>query len=137
MPETFFTVWHNVFERGALKSGESILVHGGSSGIGTVAIHACQGVWRARVRYRRIGGKMRGLPQARRRLAINYKTEDFVAAVKAATGDNGVNVILDMVGGDYIDRNYDAPPSKGASCRSRSLIARKRMSISAGCWASD
>ena len=108
LPEVMFTVWTNVFERGRLQSGESILVHGGSSGIGTAAIQL------ARARGARVFATA-GSPEkcaacdalgAER--AINYRTEDFVAAVKAATDDRGVDVVLDMVGGDYMQRNLDA-----------------------------
>ena len=113
VPETFFTVWHNVFERGALKSGETLLVHGGTSGIGTTAIQLAK----------QFGAKIittAGSPQkceAARKLgadlAINYKSEDFVAATKEWTKGNGANVILDMIGGDYIERNYEAAGVEG------------------------
>jgi putative PIG3 family NAD(P)H quinone oxidoreductase len=113
VPETFFTVWHNVFERGGLKSGETLLVHGGSSGIGTVAIQLAK-AFGARVI------TTAGTPEkcdACRRLgadvAINYKTEDFVALTKSATGGTGAEVILDMVGGDYIERNYESAAVEG------------------------
>ena len=113
IPETFFTVWHNVFERGGLKAGETLLVHGGSSGIGTAAIQLAK-AFGARVI------TTAGSPEkceACRRLgadtAINYRTEDFVAAVKSATGGAGADLILDMVGGDYIERNYEAAAVEG------------------------
>jgi NADPH2:quinone reductase len=113
VPETFFTVWHNVFERGGLKPGETLLVHGGSSGIGTVAIQLAK-AFGARVI------ATAGSPEkcdACRRLgadvAINYKTEDFVPLAKGATGGAGVEVILDMVGGDYIERNYEVAAVEG------------------------
>ena len=126
MPETFFTVWHNVFERGALKSGETILIHGGSSGIGTVAIMLAK-AFGARV-FATAGSaeKCEACKKLGADVAINYKTEDFVAVVKAATDDAGVNVILDMVGGDYIDRNYSRAAVEG---RDR---ARSRFSIAEG-----
>ena len=113
MPETFFTVWHNVFERGALKSGESILIHGGSSGIGTVAIMLAK-AFGARV-FATAGSadKCDACKKLGADVAINYKTEDFVAVVKAATDNAGVNVILDMVAGDYIDRNYQCAAVEG------------------------
>jgi NADPH2:quinone reductase len=113
MPETFFTVWHNVFERGALKSGESILIHGGSSGIGTVAIMLAK-AFGARV-FATAGSaeKCDACKKLGADVAINYKTEDFVAVVKAATDNAGVNVILDMVGGDYVDRNYQCAAVEG------------------------
>jgi len=113
IPETFFTVWHNTFERGGLRSGETLLVHGGSSGIGTTAIQLA----------RKFGARVittAGSPEkceACRKLgagpAINYKTEDFVTVTKAATGGRGADVILDMVGGDYIERNYEAAAVEG------------------------
>ena len=105
VPETFFTVWHNVFERGALKSGEWLLVHGGSSGIGVTAVQLAS----------KLGAKViatAGSPEkcaAVRELgavrAVDYRSDDFVEAVKAETGGRGVDVILDMVGGDYVERN--------------------------------
>lgn len=113
VPETFFTVWHNVFERGGLIAGETLLVHGGSSGIGTVAIQLAK-QFGARVIVT-VGSEDKA--EACRKLgadiAINYKTEDFVEAVKTATDGKGANVILDMVGGDYIGRNYEAAAVEG------------------------
>ncbi len=113
VPETFLTVWHNVFERGALKSGETLLVHGGSSGIGTAAIQLAR-AFGARV-ITTAGSEQKC--EACRRLgadvAVNYRTEDFVAAAKAMTGGRGADVILDMVGGDYIERNYEAAAVEG------------------------
>jgi NADPH:quinone reductase len=112
-PETLMTVWHNVFERGALKPGETLLVHGGSSGIGTMAIQLAR-AFGSKVIVT-VGSKEKA--DACLRLgadhAINYKTEDFVAGVKAATAGAGADVILDMVGGDYIERNYDAAAIDG------------------------
>src|SRR3954462_12659496 len=112
-PETLMTVWHNVFERGALQPGETLLVHGGSSGIGTMAIQLAKA----------FGSKVivtvgsQATADACLRLgadrAVNYKSEDFVAAVKAETSGAGANVILDMVGGDYIERNYETAAFDG------------------------
>ena len=117
MPETFFTVWHNMFERGRLSSGESVLIHGGSSGIGTTAIMLAK-AFGAKV-FTSAGSQEKC--DACRRLgadvAINYKTEDFVAVVKRETGDAGVDVVLDMVGGDYIERNYEASAIEGRICQ--------------------
>ena len=112
-PETLMTVWHNVFERGGLKAGETILIHGGSSGIGTMAIQLAK-AFDSKVIVT-VGSKDKADACVRLGAdrAINYKTEDFVAAVKAATADAGANVILDMVGGDYIERNYDAAAIDG------------------------
>jgi NADPH2:quinone reductase len=113
IPETFFTVWHNVFERGGLKPRETLLVHGGSSGIGTTAILLAKN-FGARV-FVTAGSdeKCEACRKLGADLAINYKTEDFVAAVKQATDGKGVEVILDMVGGDYIERNYEAAAVEG------------------------
>src|SRR6478672_10527014 len=113
IPETFFTVYPNLFERGALKAGETFLVHGGTSGIGTVAIMLGK-AFGARV-FATAGSpeKCEACRKLGAEVAINYKTEDFVAAVKQATGGAGVDVILDIVGGDYIDRNYDAAAVEG------------------------
>lgn len=113
IPETFFTVWTNVFERGRLAAGERFLVHGGTSGIGTTAIMLAK-AFGATV-YTTAGSDEKCA--ACRRLgadgAFNYRTEDFVAQVKASTGGKGVDVILDMVGGDYIGRNYEAAAVDG------------------------
>jgi NADPH2:quinone reductase len=113
IPETFFTVWHNTFERGGLKAGETLLVHGGSSGIGTTAIQLAR-EFGARVIT--TAGSLEKCEFCRKLgadPAINYKTEDFVAVTKAATGGHGADVILDMVGGDYIARNYEAAAVEG------------------------
>ena len=108
VPETFFTVWTNVFERGRLQSGESFLVHGGSSGIGVTAIQLAK-AFGARV-FATAGNpeKCRACEELGADRAINYKTEDFVAVIKEATHGKGVDVILDMVGGDYLPRNMEA-----------------------------
>jgi len=107
LPETFFTVWSNVFDRGRLEAGESFLVHGGTSGIGTTAIQLAR-AFGARV-FATAGSaeKCDACRQLGAEIAVNYRTEDFVAVLKAATEERGVDVILDMVGGDYVDRNYD------------------------------
>ncbi|MBM3820498.1 MAG: NAD(P)H-quinone oxidoreductase [Acidimicrobiia bacterium] len=105
IPETFFTVWTNVFDRGRLKAGESALFHGGSSGIGTTAIQlaAARG---ARV-FATAGSdeKCRACESLGAERGINYRTEDFAAAIKHLTDGRGVDVILDMVGGDYFAKN--------------------------------
>jgi NADPH2:quinone reductase len=113
LPETLMTVWHNVFERGGLEAGETLLIHGGSSGIGTMAIQLAK-AFGAKVIVT-VGSKDKAdaCVKLGADRAINYKTEDFVAEVKAATGGTGANVILDMVGGDYIERNYDAAAIEG------------------------
>ena len=108
IPETFFTVWTNVFDRGRLRASESILVHGGSSGIGTTAIQL------ARARGSRVfatagsAAKCAACEGLGAERAINYRDEDFVAVIREATGGRGVDVVLDMVGGDYFARNIDA-----------------------------
>jgi NADPH:quinone reductase len=113
IPETFFTVWHNVFERGRLKAGETLLVHGGSSGIGTAAIQLAHESGARVVTTAGSAEKLEACRTLGADVAINYKTEDFVAATKAATGGKGADVILDMVGGDYIERNYEAAAVEG------------------------
>src|SRR5437667_6936340 len=113
IPETFFTVWHNTFERGRLKAGETLLVHGGSSGIGTTAIQLAKS-FGARVII--TAGSAEKCDACRRLgadVAVNYKSEDFVAATKAATDGKGADVVLDIVGGDYIERNYEAAAVEG------------------------
>ncbi len=111
--ETFFTVWHNVFERGALRAGEAFLVHGGSSGIGTTAIQlaALRG---ARV-FATAGteAKCAACAELGAERAINYREEDFVAVTQAATGGRGLDVILDMVGGEYLARDLKALALEG------------------------
>jgi len=113
IPETFFTVWHNVFERGALKAGETLLVHGGTSGIGTVAIQLAKAFGARVIVTAGSDEKCEACRKLGADVAINYKTEDFVAATKAATGGKGAELILDMVGGDYIERNYEAAAVEG------------------------
>jgi putative PIG3 family NAD(P)H quinone oxidoreductase len=113
LPETLMTVWHNVFERGALKPGETLLVHGGSSGIGTMAIQLAKAFGSKVIVTVGSRDKADACLKLGADRAINYKTDDFVEAVKTATSGAGANVILDMVGGDYIDRNYDAAAVEG------------------------
>jgi NADPH2:quinone reductase len=113
VPETFFTVWHNVFERGALKAGETLLVHGGSSGIGTTAIQLAKALGAKVIVTAGSKDKCDACLKLGADHAVDYKTEDFVAKTKAATGGAGANVILDMVGGDYIERNYEAAAVEG------------------------
>jgi putative PIG3 family NAD(P)H quinone oxidoreductase len=113
LPETFFTVWHNVFERGGLKEGESFLVHGGSSGIGTAAIQLASAFGARVIATAGSKEKCDACLKLGAERAVNYREEDFVAIAKDATGGKGVNVILDMVGGDYVSRNYDAASMDG------------------------
>ncbi len=113
IPETFFTVWTNVFQRGGLRKGESFMVHGGTSGIGTTAIQLAKAFGATVLATAGSDEKCAACRELGADHAINYRTEDFVAAAKAATGGRGVNLILDMVGGDYINRNYDATAESG------------------------
>jgi putative PIG3 family NAD(P)H quinone oxidoreductase len=113
LPETVFTVWHNVFERGGLRPGEWLLVHGGASGIGTTAIQLGR-LFGANVLVTAgTAEKTHACEQLGANRAINYRSEDFVEAVKEATGGHGADVILDMVGGDYIERDLRAAALDG------------------------
>jgi NADPH2:quinone reductase len=113
IPETFFTVWHNVFERGNLRGGETLLVHGGSSGIGTTAIQLGKAFGARVIVTAGTAEKCDACRKLGADLAINYNTEDFVALSKQATQGRGVELILDMVGGDYVGRNYEAAAAEG------------------------
>lgn len=113
VPETYFTVWHNVFERGALKAGETLLIHGGSSGIGTTAIQLASALGAYVIATAGSADKCDACLKLGADRAVNYREEDYVKAVKDATGGKGADVILDMVGGDYIGRNYDAAAVEG------------------------
>ncbi|HEV7411465.1 MAG TPA: NAD(P)H-quinone oxidoreductase [Bradyrhizobium sp.] len=113
IPETLMTVWHNVFERGALQPGETLLIHGGSSGIGTMAIQLAKAFGSKVIVTVGSQDKADACLKLGADRAINYKTEDFVTETRKATGDIGANVILDMVGGEFIERNYDAAAVDG------------------------
>jgi NADPH:quinone reductase len=113
IPETFFTVWHNVFERGKLAAGETLLVHGGSSGIGTTAIALGKAFGARVLTTAGTPEKCEACRKLGADLAIDYKTEDFVALTKQATQGRGADLILDMVGGDYVGRNYEAAAVEG------------------------
>ncbi|SFD25957.1 putative NAD(P)H quinone oxidoreductase, PIG3 family [Bosea sp. CRIB-10] len=113
LPETFFTVWTNVFQRGGLKKGESFMVHGGTSGIGTTAIQLAKAFGATVLATAGSDDKCAACRELGADHAVNYRTEDFVAAAKTATGGRGVDLILDMVGGDYINRNYEAAAESG------------------------
>lgn len=115
LPETYFTVWSNVFDRGQLKEGETLLVHGGASGIGTTAILLARAF--GHDVYATVGSDERvaavealGVTQG-----INYKTQDFVEEIKTLTNGRGVDVILDMVAGDYVNRNLQCLAEDGRS----------------------
>ena len=112
-PETLMTVWHNVFERGGLKAGETLLIHGGSSGIGTMAIQLAKAFGAKVIVTVGSQDKADACLKLGADRAINYKTQDFVAEAKAATDGKGLDLILDMVGGDYIDKNYEAAAVDG------------------------
>jgi len=113
IPETFFTVWHNVFERGGLRAGETLLVHGGTSGIGTTAIQLANAFAAKVITTAGSPEKCAAARKLGADVAINYKSEDFVAVTKSATDGKGAHVVLDMVGGDYIERNYEAAAVEG------------------------
>jgi NADPH2:quinone reductase len=108
IPETFFTVWTNVFDRGGLKAGETLLVHGGTSGIGTTAIALAKAFGATVIATAGSDEKAAACRKLGADFGVNYRTSDFVAATLAATGSRGADVILDMVGGDYVARNYAA-----------------------------
>ncbi len=108
IPETFFTVWHNVFERGALKAGETMLCHGGSSGIGTTAIMLAKNFGARVIVTAGSQEKCDACLKLGADVAINYNTQDFVAETKKATDGKGAELIIDMVAGEYIQKNYEA-----------------------------
>jgi NADPH2:quinone reductase len=105
IPEGFFTVWHNVFERGGLKPGEWFLVHGGTSGIGVAAIQLATAFGAKVIATAGSPEKCTACLELGAVRAVDYKREDFAEVVKAETGGRGVDVILDIVGGDYVERN--------------------------------
>jgi putative PIG3 family NAD(P)H quinone oxidoreductase len=113
IPETFFTVWTNVFERGHLRAGESILVHGGSSGIGTTAIQLARALGSRVFATAGSAEKCAACEALGAEKCLNYREVDFVDAVKELTGGRGVDVVLDMVGGEYVARNIDVLATEG------------------------
>jgi NADPH2:quinone reductase len=113
LPETFFTVWSNVFDRGRLSPGESLLVHGGSSGIGVTAIQMARAFGSAVFATAGTADKCAACELLGAKRAINYKTEDFVEVIKSETNGRGVNVILDMIGGEYLPRDIHALAEDG------------------------
>jgi len=113
VPETYFTVWHNVFERGALQPGDWLLVHGGTSGIGTTAIQLAKAMGARVIATAGSAKKCKVCIDLGAERAVDYKSEDFIEAVKKTTGGKGANVILDMVGGSYVDRNIVAAAEDG------------------------
>ncbi|HCD56838.1 NAD(P)H-quinone oxidoreductase [Haliea sp.] len=113
LPETFFTVWTNVFMRGGLQAGESLLVHGGSSGIGTSAIQMARAMGATVYATAGSAEKCAACVELGADLAVNYRNDDFETVLLERTGGAGVNVILDMVGGDYINRNIRLAATDG------------------------
>ncbi len=113
LPETLFTVWHNVFERGLAKDGETLLVHGGTSGIGTMAIMLAKAFDITVITTCGDEAKCEAARKVGADLAVNYREADFVEAVKDFTSGKGVDVVLDMVSGDYVPRNLQCLAEDG------------------------
>ncbi len=113
IPETFFTCWQNMFMRAEVKHGDWVLVHGGTSGIGTTAIMLAKAFGASVITTAGSDAKCEAARKLGADVAVNYNTADFVAAAKEATGGAGCNLIVDIVGGDYVDRNYDAAAERG------------------------
>jgi NADPH2:quinone reductase len=113
VPETFFTVWDNLFTRGRCKTGDEVLIHGGTSGIGTTAIQLAKTLGATVYATAGSDDKARACERLGAVRGINYRTEDFVEVVLAATGGRGADVILDMIGGDYFDRNLKVAANEG------------------------
>ena len=140
LPETFFTVWSNVFERGRLQKGETLLVQGGSSGIGVTAIQLGKALGVTVIVTAGSDDKCKACLELGADHAINYRTTDFVAAVKTITGGKGVDVVLDMVAGDYVAREIDCLAEDGRlviiavqggvkSEINAGLVLRKRLTV--------
>ncbi len=140
IPETFFTVWHNVFERGALKPGELILVQGGTSGIGTTAIQLVRAMGSRVWATAGSDEKCKVCLELGAERAINYRSQDFVEQVREQTGGRGVDVVLDMVAGDYVAREVGCLAEDGrlviiavqggvAAAFDASLLMRRRLTI--------
>lgn len=113
LPETTFTVWSNLFDRGGLKAGEVVLIHGGTSGIGTTGIQLAKAFGATVIVTAGSAEKCAACRELGADVAINYREQDFVAETKKATGGAGADLILDMIAGDYVDRNYDAAAIDG------------------------
>jgi NADPH2:quinone reductase len=113
IPETFFTCWQNMFMRAQVRPGDWVLVHGGTSGIGTTAIMLAKAFGAKVITTAGSAEKCEAARKIGADVAVNYRTEDFVAATKEATGGAGANLIVDIVGGDYVDRKYDAAAEQG------------------------
>ncbi|MEO6339712.1 MAG: NAD(P)H-quinone oxidoreductase [Caulobacteraceae bacterium] len=140
LPETFFTVWTNVFERARFQAGDVVLIHGGTSGIGVTAIQMVKAMGGRAIATAGSAEKARACEALGAERGINYAEEDFVQVVAEVTGGHGADVILDMVGGDYLDRNLKAAASDGrivmiaflrgakAECN-LNLIMQKRLTL--------
>jgi NADPH2:quinone reductase len=113
LPETYFTVWSNVFDRGGLAAGESLLVHGGASGIGTTAIQLAHAFGNKVYATAGSDARARAVEKLGAAMGINYRTQDFVKEILEVTEGNGVNVVLDMVGGDYVSRDIKCMADEG------------------------
>lgn len=113
LPETYFTVWTNVFDRGRLATGESLLVHGGASGIGTTAIQIAKAFGNTVYATAGSDERVKAIEELGADKGINYRTQDFVEEIKTLTDGRGVDVILDMVAGDYVARNIDCLADDG------------------------
>lgn len=124
LPETFFTVWHNLFQRAQIMAGETLLIHGGTSGIGVCAIQLAVAFGVNVIATASSAEKCAAIT-ALGAVAINYRTQDFVAVVKQLTAGQGANVILDMVGGDYVQRNFSAAAKEGRIVSIAFLNGRK------------
>ncbi|HEX8574379.1 MAG TPA: NAD(P)H-quinone oxidoreductase [Allosphingosinicella sp.] len=131
LPETFFTVWTNLFQRGGARAGDSVLVHGGTSGIGTSAILLGKAFGLTVIVTAGSAGKCARALEIGAALAIDYKSKDFVAEVKSFTGGAGVAVVLDMVGGDYVPRNLACLAEEG---RHVSIAAQRGPSVEIPIW---
>jgi NADPH2:quinone reductase len=113
MPECFFTCWQNMFMRADVKPGDWVLVHGGTSGIGTTAIMLAKAFGANVITTAGSAEKCAAAKKLGADVAVDYKTQDFVAVTRESTGGKGANLIVDIVGGDYVDRNYDAAAEQG------------------------
>jgi NADPH2:quinone reductase len=113
LPEALLTVWHNVFQRGALQAGENVLIHGGASGIGTLGVGLCRALGATVYTTAGTGEKCRRLEELGAARAINYREEDFVEVLQGLGLRDGIHVILDMVGGDYVQRNLNIAAPEG------------------------
>jgi putative PIG3 family NAD(P)H quinone oxidoreductase len=131
LPETFFTVWTNLFQRGGAKAGDSVLVHGGTSGIGTTAILLGKVFGLTVIVTAGSAGKCARALEIGAAHAINYKAQDFVAEVERITGGAGVAVVLDMVGGDYVPRNLACLAAEG---RHVSIAAQRGPNVEIPIW---